>query len=178
MSNSFDDYSAAANSQSPPRQCDVETSEEPQDDHLSLTRNQHQHLAGLDALPTDEFLRIVGLRVRAQRSVLRMSRKRLSEVSGVSERYLAQLESGQGNISIVLLRKVTAAIGITLGSLLAAEILEISSGNLNKAHSEAVSPSSLLNSASSYSATGSSLNKPSTSVDMTPQRARLRVPEI
>ena len=40
--------------------------------------------AGLDELPTEEFLRIVGLRVRTQRSSMSMSRKRLAEVSGVS----------------------------------------------------------------------------------------------
>lgn len=79
----------------------------------------------LDTLPIDEFLRVVGLRVRAQRSTLSMSRKRLAEVSGVSERYLAQLESGQGNMSIALLRKVTCAIGMSLGALLSAEVPEV-----------------------------------------------------
>ena len=36
-------------------------------------------------------------------------------------RYLAQLEAGQGNMSIALLRKVTAAIGLSLGALMADE---------------------------------------------------------
>jgi len=80
--------------------------------------------ASLDSLPIDEFLRVVGLRVRKQRSALSMSRKRLAEVSGVSERYLAQLESGQGNMSIALLRKVTTAIGVSLAALLSAEMPE------------------------------------------------------
>lgn len=53
-----------------------------------------------------------------------MSRKRLAEVSGVSERYLAQLESGQGNMSIALLRKVTSAIGMSLGALMSQEVTE------------------------------------------------------
>lgn len=79
----------------------------------------------LDSLPTEEFLRIVGLRVRGQRSSMSMSRKRLAEVSGVSERYLAQLESGQGNMSIALLRKVTTAIDMSLACLLAAETPEL-----------------------------------------------------
>lgn len=78
----------------------------------------------LDTLPTDEFLRVIGTRVRAQRSSMSMSRKRLAEVSGVSERYLAQLESGQGNMSIALLRKVTSAIGMSLGALLSAQMPE------------------------------------------------------
>ena len=78
----------------------------------------------LDTLSTEEFLKVVGLRVRSQRAITRMSRKRLAEVSGVSERYLAQLESGQGNMSIALLRKVTGAIGMSLSTLLSAEIAE------------------------------------------------------
>lgn len=79
----------------------------------------------LDTLPTNEFLKVVGLRVRAQRSTMTMSRKRLAEVSGVSERYLAQLESGQGNMSIALLRKVTTAIDLSLATLLSAEVPEM-----------------------------------------------------
>ncbi len=78
----------------------------------------------LDTLTTDEFLSVVGQRVRNQRSDQGMSRKRLAEVSGVSERYLAQLESGQGNMSIALLRKVTTAIGMSMGTLMSAEITE------------------------------------------------------
>lgn len=74
---------------------------------------------GLDTLTTDEFLSLLGQRIRMHRTANRMSRKRLAEVSGVSERYLAQLESGQGNMSIALLRKVTTAIGLPLNVLLA-----------------------------------------------------------
>lgn len=75
----------------------------------------------LDSLPTEAFLKVVGLRVRRRRNALGMSRRRLAEVSSVSERYLAQLESGQGNMSIALLRKVTLALGISLGSLMDSE---------------------------------------------------------
>ena len=78
----------------------------------------------LDTLPTEEFLLVVGQRVRRQRAAKSMSRKKLAEVSGVSERYLAQLESGQGNMSIALLRKVTTAIGMSLGNLMAEEVTE------------------------------------------------------
>jgi len=74
---------------------------------------------GLDTLTTDEFLTLVGTRIRFHRTAGRMSRKRLAEISGVSERYLAQLEAGQGNMSIALLRKVTTAIGLPLNILLA-----------------------------------------------------------
>jgi XRE family aerobic/anaerobic benzoate catabolism transcriptional regulator len=41
-----------------------------------------------------------------------MTRKQLAAASGVSERYLAQLEAGQGNMSVLLLRKVARAMGV------------------------------------------------------------------
>ena len=41
-----------------------------------------------------------------------MTRKMLARDSGVSERYLAQLETGQGNISILLLRQIANALDI------------------------------------------------------------------
>ena len=47
-----------------------------------------------------------------------MSRKLLARHSKVSERYLAQLESGSGNFSILLLRRVAHAIGVPLRELI------------------------------------------------------------
>ncbi len=52
----------------------------------------------------------VGERVRHARERKGISRRVLSELSGVSQRYLAQLESGQGNISIALLWRVAEAL--------------------------------------------------------------------
>jgi XRE family aerobic/anaerobic benzoate catabolism transcriptional regulator len=60
--------------------------------------------------PAPAFLRLVGARVRAARSDKGMSRKALSAASGVSQRYLAQLEGGGGNISISLLKRVAEAL--------------------------------------------------------------------
>src|SRR6202165_844583 len=68
-----------------------------------------QAAADLDAL-----LARLGERVRMMRSRRGMSRKVLARHSKVSERYLAQLESGSGNFSIVLLRRVAHAIGVPL----------------------------------------------------------------
>ena len=48
------------------------------------------------------------------RALRGMSRKVLAKVSGISERYIAQLESGKGNVSIVLLRRVSNAMGAHL----------------------------------------------------------------
>ena len=63
------------------------------------------------------YLSLLGERVRAWRSENGMTRKELSAASGVSERYLAQLEAGEGNISVLLLRKVARAMGVTVESL-------------------------------------------------------------
>ena len=60
------------------------------------------------------FLEQLGQRVRTMRALRGMSRKVLAKVSGISERYIAQLESGKGNVSIVLLRRVSNAIGAHL----------------------------------------------------------------
>jgi XRE family transcriptional regulator, aerobic/anaerobic benzoate catabolism transcriptional regulator len=64
-----------------------------------------------------EFLRIVGQHVRDARARHGMTRRMLAHDSGLSERYLAQLEAGEGNLSIVLLRRVAAAIDISLARL-------------------------------------------------------------
>ncbi len=52
----------------------------------------------------------VGERVRRARTIKGVSRRVLSEISGVSPRYLAQLEAGTGNISIALLMRVARAL--------------------------------------------------------------------
>src|SRR5436305_3143722 len=65
-----------------------------------------------------EFLTALGARVRHLRAMRGMSRKVLSAASGVSERYIAQLESGQGNVSIILLRRVALATGARLEDMI------------------------------------------------------------
>jgi XRE family aerobic/anaerobic benzoate catabolism transcriptional regulator len=68
--------------------------------------------------PESGFLEQLGQRVRTMRSLRGMSRKVLARVSGISERYIAQLESGKGNVSIVLLRRVSNAMGAHLEDLI------------------------------------------------------------
>ncbi|HEX3462996.1 MAG TPA: helix-turn-helix transcriptional regulator [Candidatus Elarobacter sp.] len=63
------------------------------------------------------FLGRLGDRVRQLRARRGMTRKILAKDSGVSERYLAQLESGQGNASLTLLRRVARALDVPLASL-------------------------------------------------------------
>lgn len=81
---------------------------------LKLTESQKP-------LITDEVLArtliLVGDRVRDARSQKGISRRTLSEISGVSQRYLAQLESGKGNISIGLLLKIANALECSIEHL-------------------------------------------------------------
>jgi XRE family transcriptional regulator, aerobic/anaerobic benzoate catabolism transcriptional regulator len=65
-----------------------------------------------------DFLLLLGHRVRDIRGQRGMSRKALSRAAEVSERYLAALETGEGNASVVLLRRVAAALGVQLSDLL------------------------------------------------------------
>ena len=57
-----------------------------------------------------QLLSVLGDRVRSLRAHRGMTRKALARDSSVSERYLAQLEQGRGNISVVLLARVAAAL--------------------------------------------------------------------
>jgi len=68
--------------------------------------------------PETSFLEQLGQRVRTMRALRGMSRKVLAKVSGISERYIAQLEGGKGNVSIVLLRRVSNAMGAHLEDLI------------------------------------------------------------
>ena len=63
------------------------------------------------------YLALLGDRVRGARTRRGMTRKILSAESGVSERYLAQLESGRGNVSIILLRQIAGAMNLPLSEL-------------------------------------------------------------
>jgi XRE family aerobic/anaerobic benzoate catabolism transcriptional regulator len=67
----------------------------------------------------EEFLIRLGARVRDFRNRRSMTRKILSQQSNVSERHLAQLETGEGNISVLLLRRVAAVLGVSLEELFA-----------------------------------------------------------
>ena len=65
-----------------------------------------------------EFLVAMGRHVREARERRGMARKVLSQNANVSERYLAQLEAGEGNASVLLLRSVARALGVPVTELL------------------------------------------------------------
>lgn len=75
------------------------------------------------AVPPDEadFLQKVGRRVRDLREQRGIARRRLAAEADVSERYLGQLETGEGNISIMLLRRVAVALKVPIHELLETE---------------------------------------------------------
>lgn len=64
------------------------------------------------------LLRLVGDKVRDTRARRGMTRKSLATGSAVSERYLAELEQGRGNISIALLERVARTLETELSDLL------------------------------------------------------------
>jgi len=66
---------------------------------------------------SDPYLRRLGERVRTLRHQRGITRKALAQHAKVSERYLAQLEVGKGNCSIVLLRRIARAIGLPVTQL-------------------------------------------------------------
>jgi XRE family aerobic/anaerobic benzoate catabolism transcriptional regulator len=66
---------------------------------------------------SDDYLSALGERVRNARARRGMSRRNLAQYSGLSERFLAQLESGEGNISIARLRKIAGALNLSLADL-------------------------------------------------------------
>ncbi|MCE9634493.1 MAG: helix-turn-helix domain-containing protein [Planctomycetes bacterium] len=73
------------------------------------------------ALPEgDSLLRDVGAQVRRRRADRGMTLVQLAESAGISARFLADLEAGRANISILNLARVARALGTSPGELLEA----------------------------------------------------------
>jgi XRE family transcriptional regulator, aerobic/anaerobic benzoate catabolism transcriptional regulator len=92
---------------------------------------------------SDAYLVQLGQRVRAMRAMRGMSRKVLAQVSDVSERYIAQLEAGLGNVSIILLRRVAGAIGAPLEDLIAEPSAQSSDWTLMRSLIAKASPATI-----------------------------------
>ena len=76
--------------------------------HASSERNQ-----------TDQqFLVALGQKVRTLRDRAGITRKALATATGVSERHLANLEYGEGNISVLVLLQVAAALQCSMAELI------------------------------------------------------------
>lgn len=91
--------------------------------HSTPVDNEVQATPEAAAEPTAdrEFLLALGKRVRDIRERRGVTRKLVARNADVSERHLAHLESGEGNVSIVLLRHIAQALDVSLTELLASE---------------------------------------------------------
>jgi XRE family transcriptional regulator, aerobic/anaerobic benzoate catabolism transcriptional regulator len=69
--------------------------------------------------PRERLLRDLGAAVRARRTELGLTLRALAKKATVSERFLAQLEAGEGNISVARLEDVAEGLGTTGAELLA-----------------------------------------------------------
>ncbi len=87
---------------------------------MSATLHQRPPASAPTATATDDaqFLVAMGQQVREARERRGMARKAIAQSAGVSERYLAQLEAGEGNASVLLLRSVARALEMPLPELL------------------------------------------------------------
>jgi XRE family aerobic/anaerobic benzoate catabolism transcriptional regulator len=90
------------------------------------TRSGSKTAAPPRTIPTTEadFLLFLGTRVRELRNRRGMTRKMVAHEADVSERHLAQLEVGEGNVSIVLLRRIAGALSVSLPELFTPEVEE------------------------------------------------------
>jgi XRE family transcriptional regulator, aerobic/anaerobic benzoate catabolism transcriptional regulator len=70
-----------------------------------------------DSAAADAFLSTLGARVRDARARHGMTRRSLARDSRISERYLAEMERGRGNFSIIMLKKLASAIDVPLAEL-------------------------------------------------------------
>jgi len=67
-------------------------------------------LPGSCAAPPYSETAFLAERLRSSRTRCDLSRRELAHRSGISERYIAQIEAGKGNVSIVLLLRLASAI--------------------------------------------------------------------
>jgi len=88
---------------------------DPKDSH----RKDGQSKGGQSKGGGDELIARLATRVAKLRKQRGLPRRVLSEMSGVSPRYLAQLEAGAGNISVLLLQRVAQALDVRIDALLA-----------------------------------------------------------
>ncbi|AKU14521.1 transcriptional regulator [Azoarcus sp. CIB] len=85
------------------------------------TEPQQEALQTADQAVESNILPALGRRVREIRDRRGMTRKLVAREAGVSERHLAHLEGGDGNVSIVLLHNIARALNVPLIELLAPE---------------------------------------------------------
>jgi XRE family aerobic/anaerobic benzoate catabolism transcriptional regulator len=93
---------------------------------MFTTKRSHQGSIRPTSIPAPadadaRFVAELGARIRGIRERRAISRKRLAHEAAISERYLAQIESGEGNVSIMLLRRVARTLGVEIAQLLSVD---------------------------------------------------------
>jgi XRE family aerobic/anaerobic benzoate catabolism transcriptional regulator len=92
---------------------------------VAQTRAKKREKAAADLGPSTDaasrnFAAEVGRLVRRSRARRGVTRRQLAVESGISERYLAQIEGGQGNPSVIVLRAIAQAMEMHITALLPA----------------------------------------------------------
>ena len=72
----------------------------------------------IECADSDAFVAAIGRLVRLSRAKHGVTRRQLAQDSGTSERYLAQIESGEGNPSVIVLRSIAEALDVPIIELL------------------------------------------------------------
>src|ERR1700686_5282242 len=112
-----------------PRPADKRRSSHPTGGAQSRARTATQPArpASAAAAAREPLLGVVGARVRQLRAGRGQTRRALAQASGLSERFLADLEAGAGNISLERLAQLGRALGTTSAALLshAEDVLQL-----------------------------------------------------
>jgi DNA-binding XRE family transcriptional regulator len=91
-------------------------------EHEAISCHSDQVFEGTEMIRLQDadcdFLQDLGRRVCAARTLRKLSRRTLALTSGISERYIAQLEAGKGNISVLLLRRLSRALIVPLTDII------------------------------------------------------------
>lgn len=85
---------------------------------MANTRKLRAASSAVDDNDANPFLSALGQRVRSLRDRSAITRKALSVATGVSERHLANLEYGEGNVSVLVLEQVASALHCSLAELI------------------------------------------------------------
>jgi len=85
---------------------------------MANTRKLRTSSGATDDNESNPLLRALGQRVRSSRDRSGITRKALSIAAGVSERHLANLEYGEGNVSVLVLDQVASALHCSLAELI------------------------------------------------------------
>jgi XRE family aerobic/anaerobic benzoate catabolism transcriptional regulator len=87
----------------------------------SLRRASKGSMSDLSDLPKDPFLVTLGERLKMLRARRGLTRKALARTADVSERHVANVESGVGNASIQFLRQLSMVLNCTLAEMIGDE---------------------------------------------------------